>query len=262
MKLVPFVLGLAAFVMTARSASAEIKTKAVTYEHNGTAMTGFLYWDDAIAGTRPGILVFPEWWGLNDYAKKRAEQLAGLGYVAMASDLYGQGKVTDDPKVAGTIAGTLRKDPKEWMGRARAAMKTLMGAEHVDKSKIGAIGYCFGGSTALELANTGAPLAAAVGFHAALPPITAEKAKDIKARILIAHGADDAFISEESIRETKAAYDAAKVHYRFLAYPGAVHSFTVPGADDRNIKGIRYNAAADRQSWQDMRMLFAEAFGK
>lgn len=262
MKLSILFLMLALFAMAAEQAQAAVKTKAVTYSYNGQTLNGFLAWDDAQAGKRPGVLVVHEWWGLNDYAKKRAEQLAGMGYVAFACDMYGDGKLVDNPKAAGELAGGLRKDHKTWMGRALAAVKVLQDDPNVDPSKIAAIGYCFGGSTALELANTASPIVAAVGFHAALPPIDAEKAKKIKARILIAHGADDTFISDESIKQTKDAYDAAKVNYRFVAYPGAVHSYTVPDADSRNIKGIAYNAAADRQSWADMQKLFAEAFGK
>lgn len=243
-------------------AEAAIKTKTVTYTYDGVTMKGTLAWDDAQTGKRPGVLVVHEWWGLNDYAKKRAEQLAGMGYVAFAADMYGDGKLVDNPKDAGMLAGGLRKDHKTWMGRALAAVKVLQDDPNVDASKIAAIGYCFGGSTALELANTASPIVAAVGFHAALPPIDAEKAKKITARILIAHGADDSFIPDEAIKQTKDAYDAAKVNYRFVAYPGAMHSYTVPDADARNLKGIRYNAAADKQSWSDMTKLFGEAFGK
>lgn len=262
MKFAATILTLGVFAIMANSADAAIKTREVSYTHDGVTMKGYLAWDDAKTGKRPAVLVVHEWWGLNDYAKKRAEQLAGMGYVAFAADMYGNGKVVDNPKDAGMLAGGLRKDHAAWMGRANAAVKVLQDDPNVDASKIAAIGYCFGGSTALELANTASPIVAAVGFHAALPPIDAEKAKKIKARILIAHGADDTFISDESIKQTKDAYDAAKVNYRFVAYPGAVHSYTVPGADERNIKGIRYNAAADRQSWEDMQKLFGEAFGK
>jgi len=262
MKFAAWFFALGVLAMSTHPAAAAIKTKDVSYTYDGTTMKGVLVWDDAQTGKRPGVLVVHEWWGLNDYAKKRAEQLAGLGYVAFACDMYGDGKLVDNPKDAGMLAGGLRKDHKAWMGRALAAVKVLQDDPNVDASKIAAIGYCFGGSTALELANTAGPIVAAVGFHAALPPIDAEKAKKIKARILIAHGADDSFIPDEAIKQTKDAYDAAKVNYRFVAYPGAVHSYTVPDADARNLKGIRYNAAADRQSWDDMKKLFAEAFGK
>jgi dienelactone hydrolase len=243
-------------------AQAAVKTKAVTYSHDGVALKGYLVWDDAQTGKRPGVLVVHEWWGINDYAKKRAEQLAGMGYVAFACDMYGDGKLVDNPKDAGMLANGLRKDHKTWMGRANAAVKVLQDDPNVDPKKIAAIGYCFGGSTALELAHTAGPIAAAVGFHSALPPVDAAKAKNIKARILIAHGADDKFISDESIQKTKDAYDAAKVNYRFVAYPGAVHSYTVPDADARMLAGMRYNADADRQSWADMTKLFVETFGK
>ena len=259
---IAFLLTASLVLAMASNAQAAVKTKEVTYTFGDTKMKGLLAWDDAQTGERPAVLVVHEWWGLNDYAKKRAEQLAGMGYVAFACDMYGAGKLADNPKDAGKWAGDLRKDSKEWMGRALAALKVLQNNPNVDAKKIAAIGYCFGGSTALELANTGSPIAAAVGFHAALPPIDAEKAKKVKARILIAHGADDSFIPEDAIKQTKAAYDAAKVNYKFVAYPGAVHSFTVRGSEERNIKGIAYNENADRQSWADMQALFAEAFGK
>jgi len=262
MKFTTLILVAGLCAMMAQSAQAAIKTKDVTYSYDGTTMKGLLVWDDAQTGKRPGVLVVHEFWGLSDYTKKRAEQLAGLGYVAFACDMYGGGKLAETPKEAGALAGGLRKDHKTWMGRALAALKVLQDDSNVDASKLAAIGYCFGGSTALELANTASPIAAAVGFHAALPPVDAEKAKKITARILIAQGADDTFITDESIKQTKDAYDAAKVNYRYVAYPGAVHSYTVADADARNLKGIRYNAAADRQSWDDMKKLFGEAFGK
>ncbi len=259
---VAMLLAVGLVIAMTSQASAAVKTKAVTYSFDGTTLKGYLAWDDTQTGKRPGVMVVHEWWGINEYAKKRAEQLAGMGYVAFACDMYGDGKLVDSPKDAGSLANGLRKDHKTWMGRALAGVKVLQDDPNVDATKIAAIGYCFGGSTALELANTAGPIAAAVGFHAALPPIDAAKAKNIKARILIAHGADDTFISDESIAQTKAAYDAAKVNYRFVAYPGAVHSYTVPDADARMIKGIRYNADADRQSWDDMKKLFKETFGK
>ena len=145
----------------ASQASAAVKTKAVTYSFDGTTLKGYLAWDDAQTGKRPGVLVVHEWWGINEYAKKRAEQLAGMGYVAFACDMYGDGKLVDNPKDAGLLANGLRKDHKTWMGRALAGVKVLQDDVNVDATKIAAIGYCFGGSTALELAHTASPIAAA-----------------------------------------------------------------------------------------------------
>jgi dienelactone hydrolase len=245
----------------AATAGAAVQTKEIEYDHDGTKPKGVLYYDDASKEKRPAVLVFHEWWGLDDYAKGRAKQLAELGYVAFAADMYG-GKVTEHPQEAGKMAAAVRMNQAAWLGRAQAALKVLQAQEPVDKENIAAIGYCFGGSTALVLAYSGAPLKAVNTFHAALPTPTAEQAKAIKARVVIAHGADDAFISKESIDKFKAALDEAGVKYRFDSYPGAVHSFTVKGADAKAIKGMAYNEAADTKSWQAMRDLFKETLGK
>ncbi|HKB36507.1 MAG TPA: dienelactone hydrolase family protein [Gemmataceae bacterium] len=257
-----FLLATAALALAVAPARAELKTKAVTYEHDGVTFKGHLAWDDAKQGKRPGVLVVHEWWGLNDYARQRAEQLAGLGYVAFACDMYGNGKTTEHPKEAGTFAGEVRKNVKAWQGRAEAALKVLQQQDAVDPKRCAAIGYCFGGSTALQLAYTGADLKAVVTFHAALPVPTEEQAKAIKARIQVHHGADDSFIPAETIEKFKAALDEAKVKYEFVSHPEAVHSFTVKGADAKNLKGIAYNEAADKKSWKMMLELFGEVFGE
>jgi dienelactone hydrolase len=243
---------------SASAANAAIKTKEVTYAYDGTNLKGFLAWDDAASGKRPGVLVVHEWWGLNDYARKRAEELAKLGYVAFACDMYGNGKFTEHPKEAGEFAGEVRKNLKTWQGRALAGLKVLQDSDLVDGKNLAAIGYCFGGSTALQLAYLGAPLKAVATFHAALPVPTQEQASAIKPRILICHGADDSFIPQETIDKFKAALDSVKVDYKFQSYPGAVHSFTVPGVDKVGMKGLAYNAAADQQSWAAMQALFRD----
>lgn len=256
------IVGALALVIGAGTAGAAVKTKEIEYEFDGTKLKGMLAFDDSVKEKRPGVLVFHEWWGLNDYAKKRAEQLAGLGYVAFAADMYGEGKVVDHPKEAGKMAQAVRMNMKTWQGRAEAALNTLQAQENVDKEKIAAIGYCFGGSTALVLAASGAPIKAVSTFHAALPPFTDEQAKMMKARILVNHGADDAFISQDSIDKFKAALDKAGVKYHFESFPGAVHSFTVKEADKHEIKGMAYNEAADKKSWQMMLDLFKETLGR
>jgi len=243
-------------------ARAEVKTKVVEYGYDGANLKGYLAWDDAVQGKRPGVLVVHEWWGLNDYARKRAEQLAGLGYVAFACDMYGEGKTTQHPQEAGQMAGEVRKNLKTWQGRAQAGLKILHDSEMVDSKNIAVIGYCFGGSTALQLAYTGADLAAVITFHGALPVPSAEQAKNIKAKVLICHGALDSFIPEETIQKVRAALEEAKVDYQMNYYGGAVHSFTVPGAEKVGMKGIAYNEAADRRSWREMQDLFNEVFGK
>jgi dienelactone hydrolase len=249
-------------LVVAGSAGAAVQTKEIEYDHDGTKLRGVLFFDDAGTGKRPAVLVFHEWWGLDDYAKTRAKQLAELGYVAFAADMYGVGKITEHPAEAGKMAAAVRMNQTTWLGRAQAALKVVQAQEQVDKDNIAAIGYCFGGSTALVLAYSGAPLKAVNTFHAALPTPTAEQAKAVKARVVIAHGADDAFVSKESIEKFKAALDEAGVKYRFDSYPGAVHSFTVKEADKKAIKGMGYNEAADTKSWQAMRDLFKETLGK
>jgi dienelactone hydrolase len=248
-------------VAFALPAAAAVQTREVTYTHDGKTYKGHLVWDDATPGKRPGVLVLHEWWGLDDYAKKRAEQLAGMGYVTFAADLYGDGKVAKHPDDAKTMSSAVRANVENWRGRAQAALDVLKKDERVDPSKLAAIGYCFGGSSALQLAYTGADLDAVVTFHAGLPTPTPEQAKAIKAQILVCHGADDKFVPEESIQKLKEALDAASVKFRVETYPGAVHSFTVPGADKHKMPGLAYNAEADKKSWASMKAIFDEVFG-
>jgi dienelactone hydrolase len=254
-------LTLAVVVVQVGLASAKVQTKTVTYTHDGTTCKGYLAWDDSATGKRPGVLLVHEWWGLNDYARSRAEQLAKLGYVAFACDMYGEGKVTTHPREAGQMAGAVRKNVKTWQGRALAGLKVLRDQEMVDPKRIAAIGYCFGGSTVLELAYSGADLSAVVSFHGALPVPSAEQAQAIRTPILICHGAADGFTSAETIAKMRSAFEKANVDYQMIYYAGAKHSFTVPTADKAGIEGIAYNAKADRRSWQHMQQLFAEVFG-
>lgn len=242
----------------APTARAEVKTKTVTYECDGVKLKGYLAWDDAAQGKRPGVLVVHEWWGLNDYARKRAEQLAGLGYVAFACDMYGAGKSTEHPKEAAAMAGAVRKNLDTWLGRARAGLKVLQGDKHVDASRVAAIGYCFGGSTVQQLAFHGADLAAVVSFHGAPVVPTDASAGKVKAKILLCTGALDPFIPEAKLHDQRRALDQLKADYQMIFYGGAQHSFTVPDIGARNVKGLAYNAEADRRSWQDMLQLFRE----
>ena len=258
------IIAMAATVLLAGTAPAAVVTRVIDYEHNGTKLKGFLAFDDSIKAKQPGVLVFPEWWGLNDYAKIRAQQLAELGYVAFAADLYGDGKVIDvaHPQDAQKMATALRTNVKTWRGRAEAALKQLTSQPNVDAAKLAAIGYCLGGSTALQLAYSGADLKAVATFHAALPTPSAEDAKAIKAKLYVANGADDKFIPEKAIDDFKKALDAAKVMYKFESFPGTVHSFTVPDADKANNPGMKYNKDADEKSWSAMKALFKQQLGK
>lgn len=244
------------------AATAAVKSKKVEYKHDGVTFAGELYWDDAGKDKRPGVLVFHEWWGLDGHAKAKAEELAKLGYVAFAADMYGDGKIADDRDHAMKMATATRANVDVWRGRAKAAYKVLTDSEMVDATKTAAIGYCFGGTTALQLAATGADLKAVSTFHAALPKLKDEEAKAIKAKVQVHHGADDKFIPKEAIDGFKKAMADAKVSLDFFEYKGAVHSFTVKDADAKKLEGMKYDKEADEKSWAATKKLFEEAFGK
>lgn len=252
--------GILMAMLVATSAAGAIRTERIEYRHGDAVLEGYLAYDDAATAKRPGVLVVHEWWGLNDYAKRRVEQLARLGYVAFALDMYGRGKVTTDPKVAGQWAGSFRNDRGLMRARAAAGLEVLRGRPQVDQERLAAIGYCFGGTVALELARSGANLKGAVSFHGGLATPNPADARNIKGKVLVLHGADDTFESPAEIAAFQDEMRQAKVDWQMVYYGGAVHSFTNPDADKAGIKGVAYNAAADRRSWQAMRDFFAEIF--
>lgn len=237
-----------------------IVTKTLDYDYDGTKLKGFLAYDDAIQGPRPGVLVVHEWWGLNEYARQRARMLAELGYTAFAVDMYGEGKTAEHPNDAAAMAGKVRENEKVWLGRAKAGLETLKAQPQTDPKRLAAIGYCFGGQTALKLAFSGADLAAVTSFHGALPVPTSEQVAGLKAKLLVCHGALDSFIPQDVITKFRAALDAGKARYKFIAHEGAYHSFTVPDADKAGVKGLAYNKKADEESWAEMKALFREVF--
>jgi dienelactone hydrolase len=245
--------------------NAKIVTKPVAYEHAGVKLEGYLAYDDAkvsAATPAPGVLVIPEWWGLTDYPKGRAEQLAKLGYVAFAADMYGAGVATTDAKKAGELAGQFYGKPL-MADRARAGLDQLLATGLVDPSRVAAIGYCFGGATVQALAYSGAPLAGIVSFHGSLIPASAEAAAKNHAKFLICHGAVDPFVKPEEVAAFMKSMEEGKFDYQFISYAGAVHAFTNPGADalgKLNNLPVAYNAAADKRSWAHMRGFFAEIF--
>jgi dienelactone hydrolase len=255
---------LAAFgvmMMFASHARAGIQTKEITYKDGAATLKGYLAWDDAVKERRPGVLVVHEWWGLNDYAKSRARQLAGLGYTAFACDMYGDGKTTTDAGEAGKLAGAIRKDNKAFRERAAAGLKVLAEQPTVDASKLAAIGYCFGGTTVLQLACSGADLKAVVSFHGGLFKPSPEDARAIKGKVLICNGGADTFISADDRKALVEAFEAAKVDYQFIDYAGAVHAFTNPDAGKAKLQGVAYDEKADKRSWEHMKLLFREALG-
>ena len=247
-------------------ASAAIVSRTVTYEHAGVMLKGYLAYDDAkvAAGKLPGVLVVPEWWGLNDYAKSRTEQLARLGYVAFAVDMYGGGQNTIEAKQAGAWAGQFYGKPL-MAERAQAGLDQLLATGLVDPARVAAIGYCFGGSTVQALAYSGAPLAGIVSFHGGLVAVPADAAEKTKAKILICTGGIDPLVPAKAMEEFTQAMNDGKFDYQIISYAGAVHAFTNPDADRMALANgmqgkIGYNAAADRRSWEHMKAFFAEIF--
>lgn len=240
------------------TAPAEVKTKKIAYEHEGVNLVGLLAWDDAYTTKRPGVLVVHEWWGLNDYVESRAVKLAGLGYVAFALDLYGNGQVTSHPEEAGEWASQVRSNTESWRGRALAGLKVLQQQSQVDTKNMAAIGYCFGGSTVLQMAYANAPVKGVVSFHGALIP-PGEDAK-INSKILVCNGAADAFIPASSIQQFEDALKSTTTDYTFINYGGARHGFTNPAAGDFGIENLKYDPLADVRSWKHMQDFFAELF--
>jgi len=262
----PILFSVAVLFGSAAVVHAEVKTKKVEYKFDGITFIGQIAWDDASKDKRPGVLVVHEWWGLDDYAKMRAEQLAKMGYVAFACDMYGDGKSVEASKEhakdAGEMSSMVRKNADVWRGRAKEALKVLADFEFTDKDRLAAMGYCFGGSTAIQLAATGADLKAIATFHAGLPKLKPEDAKSIKCKVLVCHGADDKFIAADAITGFKKSLTEAKVPLDFQEYPGAVHSFTVKGSEKHKIDGMAYNKDADEKSWASMTALFADVLKK
>lgn len=242
------------------AAGAGIKTEEVEYTHDGQTLKGFVAWDDSLDGKRPGVLVVHEWWGLNDYARRRATMLAELGYVAFAADMYGEGKTTEHPQEAGQWAMQVRQNQAAWRERGLAGLKQLAGHPLVDTDRMAAIGYCFGGSTVLQLNYAGADLKGVVSFHGALAPAEEGAGDRIQGSFLICHGADDAFIPDTAVQAFREALDREGADYQIIYYSDAQHSFTSPEAAERNLENIDYNQAADERSWRHMQSFFSEIF--
>jgi len=261
LKLARAILAAAFLLAAAGNTRAAIKTEAVTYKEGQIEARSFIVYDDALSGKRPGVLVVPEWWGLNEYPMMRARMLAQLGYVAMAVDIYGDGKTTADPKQAGAWTDALEAgDRAELRTRIAAALARLKGDPHVDRARTAAIGYCFGGATVLELARSGAEVNGVVSFHGHYNTNAPAKPGEVKARILACHGADDPFQSPAQIQAFEDEMRKARADWQFNMYSGAKHSFTNPNAGKYGIPALAYNAEADHRSWQAMKDFFREIF--
>ncbi len=248
-------------MLSAGLAEARIVPKQIKYAQGGTNFEGVLVFDDAKPGPHPGILVLPEWWGVNNYAKNRARQLAEMGYIAFVADMYGGGKATSDPKQAEAWSGEVYSKPGALAARSKAALDALRNEQGVDKAHLGAIGFCFGGTALLKLVYSGEKLDGAVVFHGGLVAPDANEQKQIHASLAILHGAEDTFTKPEEIDKMRKALEGAKADWYMVTYAQAQHAFTNPDADKFKIPGIGYNATAAKRSWEEMQRFFDEKFG-
>jgi dienelactone hydrolase len=240
------------------SSRAAIQSQTIEYTQGGATLEGVLVWDDAVSGPRPGVLVVHQWLGLTDYEKHRAEMLAQLGYVAFCADIYGKDIRPKNTTEAGEQAGKYKADRALLRQRVNAGLAELKKSKLVDGKRIAAIGYCFGGTTVLELALSGAELNGVVSFHGGLDAPNPADAKNIKGKVLVEAGADDPFQKPEDLAAFQKEMRDAKVDWQITFHGGAVHSFTQPMAGNDNSKGAAYNERADQRSWQAMKDFFAE----
>jgi dienelactone hydrolase len=257
------ILALAAIPFQGKSATV-LKEESVSYTSEGITMKGFVVYDDNIKGKRPAVLVVHEWWGLNDYAKMRARKLAELGYIAMAVDMFGDGKVANNPTEAQEMTKPFYGNPQLSKSRFEAAFKKIKEFSQTDANNVLAIGYCFGGSVVLNAAKLGLDLKGVVSFHGGLAGVPAKK-ELLKAKILVCHGGADKFASDKDINNFKHELDSIGADYTFKVYANATHAFTNPDATANGKKfnmPIEYNADADRDSWNDMKIFFAKVLGK
>ncbi|MDA8242276.1 MAG: dienelactone hydrolase family protein [Nitrospiraceae bacterium] len=244
----------------ASSAEAKVRMETVEYRDGDTILEGYLAYDDAMKGKRPGVVVVHEWWGLNDYAKGRAEELASLGYVAFAIDMYGKGVRAKTAEEAGKLAGIYRADRKLMRRRADAGLEVLRKYPLTDTKNIAAIGYCFGGGAVLEMARAGTDITGVVSFHGDLSNPNPADAKNIRASVLVLHGADDPFVKQEQVDAFWDEMKKTSADWQVNIYSGAVHSFTNPASGNDPSKGIAYNERAARRAWSAMKMFFGEIF--
>lgn len=253
-------LGLAQWPLTSWSA---LQAEAVEYQADGVTMNGWLAWDDSTTDQRPGVLVVHEWWGHNDYARRRAEDLAKLGYTALALDMYGDGKLAEHPDDAGKFARAVSQNMESAKARFEAALGVLNQHATVNPEQTAALGYCFGGSVVLNMARLGVDLDVVGSFHGGLGGVKAGDADKVQGRVAIYNGASDPFVTQEQIDQVTQALDSAQVDYQFINYPGVVHSFTNPGAtkvgEQFNLP-LRYDALADDSSWQHFQLLLRDTF--
>ncbi|HCT30650.1 MAG TPA: dienelactone hydrolase [Bacteroidales bacterium] len=247
-----------------KNPSSALKEESVTYQVEGVTLKGFVVYDESVKGERPAILVVHEWWGLNDYAKMRARKLAELGYIAMAVDIFGDGKTAANPKEAQELTSIFYNNPQLAKSRLDAAIKKVKEYSQTNPNKIVAIGYCFGGSVVLNSAKLGSNLNGVVSFHGGLNGVPASKDL-LKAKVLVCHGASDKFVSQHDVDSFKHQMDSIGADYTFKQYANATHAFTNPEATRVGKEfgmPIEYNAQADKDSWNDMKAFFDKIFNQ
>jgi dienelactone hydrolase len=247
------------------TAAHKIEGKPVEYTAGGVTLKGYLAYDEHVKSKRPGVLVVHEWWGQNEYVRKRARMLAELGYTALALDMYGEGKMAGHPDEAGKFASEVMKNFPVAKERFLAALEFLKKQPTVDPDRIAAIGYCFGGGVVLNMARQGVDLRGVASFHGSLAVVKPDQPTPIKAAVRVYNGADDKFSTPEQIEALKKEMADQKVSFKLVNYPGAVHSFTNPDATELGKKfnmPIAYNKAADKASWKDLQGFLKEIFKK
>lgn len=247
-------------LFAATHASAALKAERIEYRHGDTVLEGHLAYDDSAKEKRPGVVVVHEWWGLNAFVRQKSDELARMGYTVLAIDMYGKGVTASDAKKAGELATPLKKDRNLMRERAKAGLEVLRKHPSVDPTRLAAIGFCFGGTTALELARSGADLKGVVSFHGNLDTPNLDDGKNIKAAVLVLHGADDPFVSKEEVLAFVEEMRRGNVDWQLNVYGNAVHSFTNPEAGGHGLKGAAYNEKAARRSWGAMKAFFNEIF--
>ena len=239
-----------------------MRTETVEYRDGSVVLKGYLAYDDQTEKKMPGVLVMPEAFGLGVNAKRRADRLAALGYVALAGDPYGNGFETADLQEAMKLSTSLLTTaPAKFRARGRAGLDKLASLPQVDASRVAVIGYCIGGTFALELARDGAPVRGVVSFHGGLTTQQPAEKGQVKGKVLLCHGAEDPLVPPETVNALEKELTAAGVDWQLIAYGGVVHSFTNPNAASVGHPGIAYHQSADERSWAAMRDFFNEIFG-
>jgi len=247
-------------VFLVASAHAGVKTETVIYKDGDVELEGFVAYPEGEETKRPAVIIIHDWTGLGDYAKTRASQLAEMGYVAFAADIYGKGVRANNPGEAGKLAGKYKGDLPLFRSRSQAALNEVLKREDVDGTRVAAIGYCFGGTGVLEMARAGMPLQGVVSFHGGLSTTMPAEKGAVTAKVLVLHGADDPLVSPEEVAGFRSEMTASGADWQFTEYSGAVHSFTNPAAGSDNSRGAAYNESADKRSWEAMKVFFAEIF--